>query len=345
MTSEFDRRTFIKCCAAGASLALLPNSAPAPLAAGYRPAVEPAGAYPVSPVVVARSARLQIASGEVDSREVRSLLDRAMAALTGASSARDAWRSIFSADDVVAVKLNCLAGRGMSSRTEVAAAVVAGLRSAGVPDRNIILWDRTGAELERAGYTLETGRGGGGGVRCFGTDVIRGGGYEPQPEIFGEVGSCFSMVLTRLCTAVVNLPVLKDHDLAGVSGALKNNFGVIHNPNRYHDNNCDPYVAHLNSARHLVEKQRLVVCDAITPQCNSGPSYRPDWAWGYGGLLVSRDPVAADAVGAEIIEQRRSRLGLPTLLEAERPPRWLETAHEMGLGLGRLEEISRMEIE
>ena len=42
--------------------------------------------------------------------------------------------------------------------------------------------------------------------------------------------------------------VVKDHDLAGVSAGLKNWYGVIHNPNKYHDSCCDPYVADVVAA-------------------------------------------------------------------------------------------------
>ena len=321
------RRDFFRSCAGGALLAFAP-----PSACASSPEAAPA-AYPAGPVAVARSKRLEIVSGRPDKREVRRLLEESMKRITGASSARDAWRSLFGPDDIVALKLNCLAP-GIATRPEVTEAVIEGLRSAGVPAGNVIIWERTNRELEAAGYAIATGRGGTGlaGARCFGTDVVRDGGYEPEPEIVGEVGGCFSQVLTRLCTALINIPVLKDHDLAGVSGAMKNNYGVIHNPNRYHDNNCDPYVAQLNSYHRLVAKQRLVVCDAITAQCNSGPAFKPAWAWGFGGLLVSRDPVAHDAVAAQIIEAQRAAKGLPTLAEAGRPPRWLETAGSMGLG-------------
>lgn len=268
-----------------------------------------------------------------------------MVTITGKETPAEAWRSLFNSRDIVALKVNCLS-RGIATNTQVTEAVVEGLRSVGIPAQNILIWERSSSELRDAGYRIAAGRGGGGlgGARCFGTDAVAGGGYEREPEIIGEVGSCFSQVITRYCTALINVPVLKDHDLAGVSVALKNNYGVIHNPNRYHDNNCDPYVAHLNSISYLINKQRLVICDAITAQCHGGPAHKSSWTWGFGGLLVSTDPVALDTVGADIIERRRKEVGLPSLLEAKRPPRWLDTAHSMGLGVGKLSSITVKEI-
>lgn len=60
------------------------------------------------------------------------------------------------------------------------------------------------------------------GIQCFGTDELPGGGYEAEPQLSGSVGTCFSKIISRLCTAIINVPVLKDHDLAGISVAMKN---------------------------------------------------------------------------------------------------------------------------
>lgn len=340
MPNRFNRRIFFRRCAAGASLALMPAS----VSAGCSPSsFSPSTAYPASPVIVARSDRLKATAGRADGNEVRRLLDKAVVELTGAENAQEGWRSLFSPRDIVGLKLNCLAP-GIAPRPEVTEAIIRGLGSAGIPGQNVIIWDRTRRELERCGYRIAEGRGSSvGDARCFGTDAF-GAGYEQEPEIIGEVGGCFSRILTRICTALINVPVLKDHDLAGISASMKNNYGVIHNPNRYHDNNCDPYVAHLNSVGHLVNKQRLIICDAVTAQCHAGPAYKPAWAWNYGGLLVSRDPVALDTIGADIIETRRREKDLPSLAEANRPPRWLATAHSMGLGNGELNSIRVVEV-
>jgi len=78
--------------------------------------------------------------------------------------------------------------------------------------------------------------------------------------------------------AVLNLPVLKQHMLSGMSGALKNQFGCIHNPNKMHLDKCDPYIAEVNALPAIRQKQRLIVMDALRPVLDNGPSYQPGMA-------------------------------------------------------------------
>ena len=153
-----------------------------------------------------------------------------------------------------------------------------------------------------------------------------------------------SNIILSEATALVNVPVLKDHDLAGVSIGMKNLFGAIHNPNKYHENHCDPYVAELSTHPAIRGKLRLVVCDASRPQAQAGPAFEPQWAWNYGGVIVSTDPVALDAVGATILEDRRKELGLPSLKEAERYPSYISTAERLGLGSADEAKIKVKEI-
>jgi uncharacterized protein (DUF362 family) len=133
--------------------------------------------------------------------------------------------------------------------------------------------------------------------------------------------------------------VLKDHDLAGVSLSLKNFYGAIHNPNKYHDNNCDPYVADLNTHPYIKNKLRLIICDAITLQYHGGPAYKPQWAVDYRSILLSRDPVAIDRIGARLIEEKRKEKGLSSLKESGREPLHIATAAGKGLGTDNPDEI------
>lgn len=291
-------------------------------------------------VVIARRDGLAAAASNDLHRAAIEMLDGSVCDLTGHRKPRDAWRSLFGRRDRVGIKTNALAGPRLSPRRGVIEAVIHGLRMAGVEDGSIIVFDRYESELEACGWPVNRR----GGVRCLGTDSLRGSGYEEGLEVLPHMASCFSMVLTRLCTAVVNVPILKDHDLSGVSAAMKNFYGVIHNPNKYHLNNCNPYIAELASHPQIRDKVRLNVCDAIRPQYDGGPSHKPRTVWPCNALLVARDMVAMDRVGAEIIEAKRQKKGLPSLIEAGRPPAYIETAAKLGVGVADASRIQRVDI-
>jgi uncharacterized protein (DUF362 family) len=148
------------------------------------------------------------------------------------------------------------------------------------------------------------------------------------------VGSRLSKILTRSTKVLINLPVLKDHDGAGVTIALKNMYGVVHNPNKYHPNGCDPYVADLNMLPEIRSRLRLHLCDATTAMYEGGPAFKPEHSWKMNALLVSEDPVALDATGWRIIESKRAEKGLKTLAADKREPRYIATAADSEHRLG-----------
>jgi hypothetical protein len=259
-----------------------------------------------------------------------SMLNRGVSRLVEADTPREAWRRLFRSDDVVAVKVNSLGGRNLSPGYPLVRAIVRGLGLAGVPENQVIVWDRSSRELQRAGYPVNTS---GPGVRIFGTDALQNG-YESEIDHAMTVGSCFSRILTRYCTAVVNVGVLKDHDMAGISVLLKNFYGAIHNPNKYHDNNCSPYVAHLNTYRSIRQKVRLHVVDAPNGQYHGGPAFRSSRTWPFHGLILALDSVAADRIALGHIERQRKQAGLKSLAVEKRYPAWLDIAAQLGLGEG-----------
>jgi len=249
-----------------------------------------------SRVVVARDPALRGSGTAVDAQRLTVLLDRAMQALFESDRAtapspegvRAAWRRIASPNDTVGLKVNTLGGRGISTNVELAAIVCERLQQAGVPARSIVVWDRSTDEMERAGFHIAIG---GDRVQCYGTDRVD---YEDDLSAWGSVGSRLSKILTRSSSVLINLPVLKDHDGAGVTIALKNMYGAIHNPNKYHPNAGDPYIADVNMLEPIRRKVRLHICEGINAQYEGGPSYMPQWQWAANLLLVARDPVALD---------------------------------------------------
>jgi uncharacterized protein (DUF362 family) len=288
-------------------------------------------APPRSAVFRARREKL-VAAGRVDSALLETAVGAVVASACGESSPTDGFKKMFKPSDVVGIKVNCIAGKALSPRPELVGVLVRLLRDAGLPARNILVWDRTDRELARAGFEINRGSSG---VRIFGTNDD----YDWTPREWGPNGSCFPRFLVEDLTALINVGILKDHDLAGVSLGMKNWYGAIHNPNKCHDDRCAPFIPHLAAFPLIHDKLKLTVIDAVTGQCHAGPGAAPKWAWPYRGVLASTDPVAIDAVGCGIIEDRRREVGLPTLAKEKRAPGWIAEAGRLGLGEADLAKI------
>jgi uncharacterized protein (DUF362 family) len=331
MQHETTRREFlvrVGAVAAGATLPISPLFAQVSQPQRPRPRV-----------VIARDEELT--RGRIDEHHelLAKLLDAAVQKVTGVADAAAAWRQLFKPTDRVGIKVNTL---GLSTEPAVVDVIVAGLRQAGVSAERIIIWDRFDTELARAGFKLnKTGNG----VQCRGTDAERiSSGYQQQVESSGRIGSSFSKIVAEDVTALISVPMLKDHNLAGVSLGMKNFYGAIHNPNKYHDHNCDPYVADVVAHRFIAPKWRLTVCDGVHAQYQGGPAVSPAYSWTYGGLIVGTDFVATDAVAADLLETRRKELGLKSLADENRPPVHIATAGARGLGEADLGKIDRIEV-
>ncbi len=292
-------------------------------------------------VIIARDDKLFAETGNLKETLVSGLIHKAVMQLTNALSQEKAWQALFRPDDIVGIKLNCLSGKTMSPHVAVVESIIQGLKFAGIKDKNVIVFERFSRELETAGFRVRRMTEG---IQCFGTDELPGGGYEAEPQFAGSVGTCFSKIVSRLCTAIINVPVLKDHDLSGISVAMKNFFGVIHNPNKYHGNNCNPFIAELNTHPYIADKVRLVICDAILAQYHGGPGYKPQWTWNYQGIIAGRDPVALDRICHTIIEGKRKEMKLPSLKQANREPKYISTAAMLGLGIDEPSKINVVHI-
>jgi uncharacterized protein (DUF362 family) len=317
-----NRRDFLKKCLTGAAV----------LGAGGRmgllAAAEEGAALAKSRVVVARDAMLRGTGATVDSRRMLSLLDRAMQSLFDRDNPTEPWKKLVRPGETVGLKVNTLGGRGLSTNVQLVEAICERLQEAGIKASDIVVWDRGSDEMEHVGFHVATD---GNRVQCFGTDRVD---YEQELATYGSVGSRLSKILTQRCNVLINVPILKDHDGAGVTIALKNMYGVIHNPNKYHPNGCNPYIADLNMLPEIRSKMRLTICDATTACFEGGPGYKPEYTWKNNALIVSQDPVALDYTGWQIIERKRAEKGLKTLEGDKRAPHYIATAadrqHQLG---------------
>jgi uncharacterized protein (DUF362 family) len=284
-----------------------------------------------SRVVVVRHPEATDSAKAINKDIVQTMMDESIKRLTDKPSAADAWASIlpnFKEEHVVAIKVNAIAPN-IPTHPDVVDTIVAGLAAAGVPENNIIIYDNFKHKLTDAGYKYNAGDIG---VRCFGTDE-EGWGYDwDNPvEILGQK-KALSRIVTR-CDHLINVPVLKVHlDQYGVTLSLKNHYGSVDNPQSLH-NNFATACATLNCQEAIKGKTRLVVIDALFGCWGSNPTmFVPDFV--YNGLIVGKDPVAADYIGAEILNEERAK--------HNQPPRnvpLLKKAAEMGLGTNEPEKI------
>jgi uncharacterized protein (DUF362 family) len=281
-----------------------------------------------SRVVIIRAPGVWASDGALVPESIARMTDLGFRLLTGRQDSRESARAVFTPEDRIGIKINTIGGRALSTRPETALSLARWLSRNGVEERDVTIWDRTNRELREAGYGITAGRDS---LRILGTDDARAG-YGKTLVSHREVGSLFSTIQTDDITASISLAVLKDHGLAGITAGMKNYFGAIHNPNKYHDSHCDPYVAQVFDTPQVKGKHRLTVIDALLVQYHRGPSYHPRWAERHGSLIFSLDPVAADRAGWDLIESLRKSKGLPSLEEEGRTPLYLATAEKMGLG-------------
>ena len=303
---------------------------------------------------------------------VREMVDHGMRTLTGEKSAEDAWARLFDPSDVVAIKVNPSGTPTTITSMPLVREVIRSLNVAGVPNRQIIVYDRNSNQLEVMGYhnLLPPG------VRVHGLDRrwVLDGGSRPghDPAVFAEM-NCFgeretrsylASLIVRDATKIINLPCLKEHNASGVTGALKNlAYGSFDNVARTHvypKTYTDPVIAVLCTTAPLRAKSVLHIMDGIRAVYHSGPyAWNPDFVWDARTLLFSTDPVAMDRIELEIVEARRLEVGVPSLFDRSpdhigttddmqrtahknrfyREPWHIRTASELGLGVADLERI------
>lgn len=332
MGEKLDRRGFLKGGIWGvAGMGLLGAMGAKPLAALAAEAIKPAVVS--SKLALVRNPKVVTAPVAFDKSLIDEMLARAVCLLSGEKNPKDAWAKLInpSKSDVIGLKVNNLGGNTLRTAPELTYAVAKALQSIGVPKGNIIIWDRGTKELGERGYQVNKAAGD---VRCFGTDPDRG--FSERASKMGDKEIHLTKILTEDISILINMPVMKDHSLAGITGAMKNHYGSFKNVWRFHDNNCDPHIANLNNIPEIRDKTRLVVFDAMRPLFDGGPGDRDPNRWNFGGICVSQDPVANDALAVKVIDARRKLAGLDSVAERAKH---IQTAAKLGLGCADLANV------
>jgi uncharacterized protein (DUF362 family) len=318
-----------------------------------------------------------IVNRRVSQPAVRAMVDAGMKALTGEAESKNAWGRLFTAGDVVAIKVNPSGVPTTTTSIPLVREVVQALNTVGIPNRNIIVYDRNSNQLEVNGYHALVPPG----VRVVGLDQrwsVGGetrGGYDPnvfcEMDCFGEreTRSYLASIVSTEATKIINLPCLKEHNASGVTGCLKNlAYGSFNNVARTHvdpKTYTDPVIAVMCTTPPLRAKAVLNIMDGIRAVYHSGPfAWNPEFVWEAQTLLFGTDPVAVDRVELEIVEQKRREVGVPSVWDRNpehlgtsgdmqrtalknpfyREPGHIRTASELGLGRWEIDQIDRRRV-
>ncbi len=265
---------------------------------------------------------------------VRQMVDESITRLTGINDAREAWAALFKPEERIAIKVNAFSNSRIWTHVPLVQAVTDSLVEAGLQPENIVIYDWYSSELRMAGFTMNPD---GPGVRCYGSDSNNN---EETTQVL-ERKIHLSNILTS-CDALINMPVLKTHMMAGVTFAMKNHFGSYSSPSALHSPTMQE-VAALNALPQIKDRTRLIIGDALTACVrykNSYPYWDSDWTGD--SIYMSYDPVALDTLGLEKLSQLlEADGGDPTSIQRMAKPA-LDLAVELGLGTN---DPANMDIE
>lgn len=293
---------------------------------------------------------------------VARMVNDVIMSVTGEGSVPGAWSSLVKPSDIVGIKV-CTNGAPLfSTRPAVVQAIANGLREAGVPADNIVVWDREEGFLKTAGFHSRVGD-----YRVLWSE----GNYDPQVAIssplagqliYGDlffVGknlpnlkdelklesdrkkgvpinisneSHVSKVLTKVVTKVINVPVLADNIYCGLSGALFNM--TVQNVDNWRrlvepPDSGDPSIPEMYADPRISQKVVITIMDGLVALYAGAPFGDANYAIHFGTIYASKDPVAIDEVACKQLDKWRVDAKMDPV---SKTAKYVETAGSMQLG-------------
>lgn len=326
------------------------------------------GKYPGK--VVKTNCPACIVDGKPSETAAYKMLEAGMLELTGAENLNAAWLRFVGPEDVIGLKVNPIAGKLLSTTHAVTQSVIKQLEEAGIPRKNLLIWDRREVDLRESGFTAENYPG----IRIIGTEYQdENGSYiDPAGKYYGEnridknhrfhaavngeydaytmpyminggEDSFFSKICTEMVTKIINIPVMKNAG-SSITVCMKNlGFGAISNTARLHKELWHETCAYVCAFPPLRDKVVLNIVDGLKGCFDGGPEANPQFICQYNTLMVGSDAVALDSVCFDVILAKRIEEGIQ---KEERPGSrlFMELAQELKLGVADREKIELKEI-
>lgn len=361
---QFDRRLWLKGLLGTAPLASAQS-------AGKRLGIP--GPFPGRVIAVNHPG--SAVSGRHQAEPVREMVARGMKELTGATDATEAWRYFFEPGDVVGIKVNPVGQPYLISSPFVMQAIIAGLESAGVKRNDIFAYDRYYTEFVSGGFAkwLPDGvRWEAATQRAVDGLQLDMDGYDR--DVYMEMAllaakadptnphhrrSYVAKFLSQKVNKVVTLGVVKHHQSAGATIALKNlSHGFVNNVARSHvsstNNACGMFIPTVVDMPVFRKKIVLHVIDGVMAAYHGGPGRKVGkYLWEHKTMYFGTDPVALDTIGVSVIDAKRGQMGMEPLVHAKpdqdslfarMQPEFVEISGLLGLGVSDESKIDLRKI-
>lgn len=312
-----------------------------------------------------------IITGRYQKDTVESMIRKGMMELTGAPDHIAAWREFVQPGEVIGIKLNPVGRPNVISSPEMVQVIIAHLEAAGIKRKDIVAYDRYKNEFYEAGFDKWLPEG----VRISHATTQYDqtqqliDGYDPDHWMDMQLtlpGFDFSnerarrsyvaQYITKQVDKMINLPLLKHHQSAGVTLALKNmSHGLVNNVNRSHSssvlNACGAFIPTVVSIPVIRDKCVLHILDGVKGLAHGGPGgneKRKPYVWEHKKIYFATDPVALDQVGLQVIDAKRLSIGMEKIADAKpdplstfvrMQPEHIDIAGALGLGEHDLKKI------
>jgi uncharacterized protein (DUF362 family) len=368
-----DRRIFLQVAAAAPLLASPADEPAYRVVTAYKPAAQPGmpGPYPGQVVRVHSENSIDAGSGKVNRELVKQMLSSGMKTLTGDARREDAWARFISPKDVVGIKVNCSGSPKIYSSPEVVAGIAENLIAAGVPARQIYVYERFENQMQSVGYGKYLPAG----VNIYAVETSRSSilNYDPKTYVetsfFGEddTRSNVARLVSETLTKIVNVPNLKEHQASGVTGCLKNiaygNYSNVARSHNFEKTHTRTFIGALAAVEPVRSRVVLHIMDGLRGVWHAGPfSDMARFRFYPKQLMFGTDPVAMDRKLIEAIEEKRKAEGAVSIFDRSmshvgkdnsnpntnhyiREPGHVEYASTLGLGVFDAARIKLKAIE
>jgi hypothetical protein len=249
-------------------------------------------------------------------------VERGLTNLLNVASSHAAWLSLVTTQDTVGIKVYSVPGNLSGTRPAVVEAIATSLIAAGLPPRQIIVWDKSESDLRAAGYfalakrlgirAAASSRAGWDDTNYYDKPLIGALIYgDHEFERNGEgVGrkSFVSKLVSQEITKIINVPPLLNHNEASVSGNLFSlAMGSVDNTVRFESrgDRLAEAVPEIYALPVLGDRVVLNIVDALVCQYEGGARGLLHYSAVLDQLRFSRDPVALDMLSIRELERQR----------------------------------------